>query len=377
MKEHLLIVGGGVIGLSAAFECARRGFRITVLERGDCGGQASGAAAGMLAPFSENVEGPDDFFRLCLDSLRLYPEWQAEVKHISGADFEYSKSGSLYAVSHEADLLGLEARRAWQKSFGATPDIVEGEALSRLEPKLGPDVKAALFHPEESHVYAPDYVRSLEHACRKLGVEIRERLGELRITGMQEGALRVTDEAGTVYEADRYIICTGAWAGLFGVYTELNIPIYPIRGQICAYRLPEDAPVRHIVFGSQGYVVPKANGTLVCGASEDIAGFDTSVTENGISRLLRWNHRLLPFLSGLEPHHKWAGLRPATQDGYPLLGPLARNERIVFAGGHYRNGILLSPATGHAVADLIEGRTPRTPLDRFAPERFTLSSSFR
>lgn len=375
MQEHVLILGGGVIGLSAAFECARRGHQVTVLERGVCGGQASGAAAGMLAPFSENGEGADDFFRLCLDSLRLYPEWQAEVKRVSGKDFEYTNSGSLYAVSHEADLLGLESRRAWQKAFGETPDIIEGEALVRLEPKLGENVKAALFHPEESHVYAPDYVSALEHACRSLGVTTRDRVGDLQFHGSQGETLRVIDESGAAYEANRYVICTGAWAGLFGAYTELNIPVYPIRGQICAYHLPADAPVRHIVFGSQGYVVPKANGTLVCGASEDIAGFDNSVTERGIARLLQWNRRLYPFLSELEPYHKWAGLRPATQDGYPLLGPLARNGRIVFAAGHYRNGILLSPATAHAVADLIEGRAPRTPLGRFAPERFTFSPS--
>lgn len=371
MSKRIVILGGGVIGLSVAFEAARRGHRATVLEQDVCGGQASGAAAGMLAPFSENGEGPDDFFRLCLASLRLYPRWQQAVKDASGLEFEYSASGSLNVAYHGSDRLALATRAAWQQAFGRQPELVEGAALRELEPALSSRVEAALYHPEESHIYAPDYVRALEQACRLHGVRIVERIGSVRPEAIEANRVSAIDGNGIVYEGDELVIAGGAWTGGLEAQLGLRIPIYPIRGQICAYELPDPGAIRHMVFGSQGYVVPKAGGTLVCGASEDVAGFDTTVTERGIGRLLAWNHRLYPFLEPLRPFHRWAGLRPATQDGYPLLGRLRELPRIIMAAGHYRNGILLSPVTAQATLDLIEGREPTIALARFAPERFT------
>jgi len=369
MKETVIVLGGGVIGLSCAFELRRRGYRVTVLEKDRCGGQASGAAAGMLAPYSENGESPDAFFRLCAESLRLFPEWQRTIRDVSGVPFEYAESGSLYAVFHEADRLALEGRLRWQREHGSTGRIVEGEELRRLEPRLSPDVRAALHTPEESHVYAPHYVHALERACRLAGVDVQERLG--RATAVRwEPEIAVAAEDGRRFGGDRLLVCTGAWAQEWAGTLGFPIPIYPIRGQICAYEA-EDRPVRHMVFSSQGYLVGKANGTLVCGASEDVAGFDTSVTERGIERLRRWSGRLFPFLAEREPFHRWAGLRPSTQDGLPLIGPVRRSGgRIVFAAGHYRNGILLSPATARLAADWIEFGEAAPESAAFLPERF-------
>lgn len=361
-------MGGGVIGLSCAFELRRRGHQVTVLELTRCGGQASGAAAGMLAPYSENVEGPDAFFRFCLESLRLYPEWQADVKRISGRTFEYTHSGSLYVAYHEADMLALEGRLLWQREYGSSGSIVEGEALFRLEPQLSRDVRAALHTPEESHLYAPHYVAALEQACRVTGVRIHENLERLSVADWQnEIAIQSAD--GRVFGADRLLVCSGAWAQELSATFGIRIPVYPIRGQICAYEV-DGKPVQHMVFGNQGYLVGKENGSLVCGASEDVAGFDTSVTEKGIERLRKWNKNAFPFLADKTPFHRWAGLRPATQDGYPLIGALGGAKRVVFAAGHYRNGILLSPATAMLAADCLEGRAPAEYAQAFSPERF-------
>ncbi|MDT9723868.1 glycine oxidase ThiO [Xylanibacillus composti] len=367
MGERIIVLGGGVIGLSCALALASRGHDVSILEKGSCGGQASGAAAGMLAPFSENPEYPDGFFRLCLDSLRRYPRWQAEVKRLSGMDFEYTESGSLYAVYHEADLSALSARLSWQRPFGTEADIVEGSRLEQLEPQMQ-QARAAVYCPEESHVHAPDYVRALKAACCTVGVEIREQLQELALADWTAG-VRVQDSAGQSYEADRIVLCTGAWSGSWSELFGFPIPVYPIRGQICAYSA-EQAELRHILFTSQGYMVSKANGMLVCGASEDIAGFATSVTDKGIHRLEALSKRTLPFLKERQPTLKWAGLRPATQDGYPLLGSSPEHPRVIFACGHYRNGILLSPATAAVVADIVDGRKPELELDAFRPDRF-------
>ena len=373
MSSSILVLGGGIIGLSCAFELRRRGFRVTVLEIGKCGGQASGAAAGMLAPFSENTEEPDPFFRLCLESLRLYPDWQRDIKEIAGPgfDFEYTNSGSLYVFYHEADILAMETRMQWQNEYGAAAELLDANGLSKLEPKISPKAAGALYYPRESHVYAPGYVKALEQACRLTGVVIRDGLERVSVSALEGGAA-VTAASGERIAGDLLVVCSGAWTGLMEETFGLPIPIYPIRGQICAYETP-DMPVNHMVFCSQGYVVTKRNGTLVCGASEDVAGFDTSVTRRGIARLQSWNGKLFPFLAGMQPFHEWAGLRPATNDGFPLIGALKRSPSVIFASGHYRNGILLSPVTAQLVANLIEQRgTGDIPMAAFDPERFNV-----
>ena len=371
MKETVVIMGGGVIGLSCAFELQKRGYQVTVLEKNRCGGQASGAAAGMLAPYSENLEGPDEFFQLCLASLRLYPGWQESVKQVSGQTFEYTNSGSLYIAFHEADMLALEGRLLWQRQYGSSGIIVEGDALFRLEPMLSRNVRAALYTPEESHLYAPHYVSALEQACRLTGVNIQENLGSLTIVEWQSEIL-IQSADQRMFSGDRLLVCSGAWAQELSDTFDIPIPVYPIRGQICAYET-DMKPVQHMVFGNQGYLVGKENGTLVCGASEDVAGFDTTVTDKGIERLRKWNKQAFPFLEEKDPFHRWAGLRPSTQDGLPLIGPLSSSDgRVVFAVGHYRNGILLSPVTAQLAADFIEGKQAADYHSAFSPERFGL-----
>ncbi|RXZ84827.1 glycine oxidase ThiO [Paenibacillaceae bacterium] len=369
MSETIVVMGGGVVGLSCAFELQRRGHQVTVLEINSCGGQASGAAAGMLAPYSENMEGADPFFGLCLQSLQRYPAWQAAVKDASGQQFEYTESGSLYIAYHDADLLALEGRLRWQRQFGSSGVVLEGDELFRLEPGLSRDVRAALYTPEESHLYAPHYVKALEEGCRRIGVQIYEQLEQLAIEEFA-GEVLIAAQDGRRFNGDKLLVCSGAWAAELEAAFGIRIPVYPIRGQICAYHTAGMTAVNHMVFSSQGYLVQKENGTLVCGASEDIAGFDTSVTERGIDRLRRWNKRVFPFLTEVEPFHRWAGLRPSTQDGLPLIGALPNANRVVFAAGHYRNGILLSPATAELAACYIEGREPAAFTQAFDPARF-------
>ena len=365
----IVIIGGGVIGLAAAFELAKRNQKVTVLERGECGGQATGAAAGMLAPYSEIGEDPDDFFTMAHRSLQLYPLWQEEVKEVSGLDFEYNTAGSLHVVFHEADELELESRLEWQSGWDVQSEIVRGETLRNLEPCLTDDVIAAMYYPGEHHIYAPDYVRALKAACVRLGVHIVEGAGEVTFAEARpDGILLQTEEKGA-FSADQCIVASGAWTSCFEESVQVRLPVFPIRGQICAFR-QETEHIRHIVFSSQGYVLEKANGSIVCGASEDIAGFDHSVTEKGINRLVKWSRRLFPFLDNRQPFHRWAGLRPATQDGYPLIGRLPHLPSVIISSGHYRNGILLSPINARLVADIVEHKQPQINLDMFDPLRF-------
>lgn len=372
MPQSVIVLGGGIIGLSCAFEAARRGMRVTLLEPGELGGQASGAAAGMLAPYSENTEQPDDFFHLCLSSLRLYPEWITAVEALSGMSTEWIQSGSINVFMHEADVLPVQSRLQWQNEWGAEAQLIDAAQLRKLEPALAHTAIAGVFTPQESHVYAPKLVVALEAACRNLGVNMMVHAGEIdEVIVHPSGGVTVRTQAlAQPVHADRLVVCAGAWSGAYERWFGLSIPIHPIRGQICSFEHTANE-VRHMVFSSQAYWVGKRNNRLVCGASEDVAGFETSVTERGIGRLIRSSNRLFPFLESKQTAHRWAGLRPATRDGQPLLGQIEGMPAVIMAAGHYRNGILLSPITASIVADMLEGNKSKLSLSRFAPNRFT------
>jgi len=380
MSEHVLIAGGGIIGLSCAFEAARRGKRVTVVEPNGFGGQASGAAAGMLAPYSENTEQPDAFFELCRYSLERYEQWVADVEYASGDQVEWMRTGSLNIAFHEADVLPMQTRLIWQNARGARAELVEGAALRKLEPRLTERAAAGLYCPVESHVFAPKLVAALFEACRRLGVQLIENAGSIvsadcgRSSSLSAsasaGGVSLTTASGIRYEADRLVLCAGAWSGAYEQALGFAPDVHPIRGQICSFEAPI-TDVRHMVFTSQAYWVGKQNGTIVCGASEDVSGFDTTVTARGIDRLLRATDRTFPFLAGKPTVKRWAGLRPATRDGRPLIGVPDGSPNVIVAAGHYRNGILLSPGTAYIVGDLLEGSSPAVPLGEFRPSRFS------
>lgn len=376
MAQSVLVLGGGIIGLSCAFEANRRGYRVMLAEPGKLGGQASGAAAGMLAPYSENTEQPDDFFRLCQSSLRLFPEWIRDVEEASGSHANWIRSGSLNVFRHEADRLPAESRMRWQNEWGAKEELVDSSALRSLEPHLTSDAAFAVYSPEESHVYAPSLARALEAACRKMGVDVIDHAGELISLEIRPGGgasvhMQSLPEA---LHADRIIICSGAWTGQFEQWLGISIPVHPIRGQICSFEGGIEE-IRHMVFSSQAYWVGKHIGRIVCGASEDVAGFDTSVTERGIERLLRASKRWFPILADRHTAHRWAGLRPATADGLPLIGPVLGNASVLMAAGHYRNGVLLSPVTARLIADMLDGCGRGHIGSAFSPDRFSSQMS--
>ncbi|PRX71732.1 glycine oxidase [Cohnella sp. SGD-V74] len=368
---EVLILGGGIIGLSSAWEAAKRGFRVTVLEAEEFGGQASGAAAGMLAPFSENTESPDAFFRLCADSHARYPDWVRELEELTGRSVELRGSGSLNVAFHEADFLSLRARLEWQSRYGTGFELLGASELRRLEPELSEQALGALYCPGESHVFAPKLVGALEEACRRAGVRLVAHAG--RVAGLERvagtGVAVRTAGAGS-WLADRVVVCAGAWSGFVREWLPVDVPVHPIRGQICAYD-GKGGRIRHMIFSSQAYWVGKKDGSLVCGASEDVAGFERSVTEQGIGRLTRWSGRAMPYLRDVSPSRGWAGLRPATLDGWPLIGSVPEAPELILACGHYRNGILLSPATAAIVGDLLQGKNDGYGnvfgIERFSP----------
>lgn len=365
----VLIVGAGVVGCSAAYHLARMGVKgILVLERGEIGGEASGAAAGMLAPQCE-ATGPGPFLDFCLAARRYYERLAPELKDATRIDIEYLDWGILYLLDEEGDE-AAEGRCRWQTALGLPVERLTGEEVWKLEPGLTRQIGGALLFPGDHHVNNSELIRALAQAARALGVRILEGcpVKGLVYEGDRVAGVRTSDE---IYVAGRTVLCAGAWSGQLGTIVGRRIPVEPARGQILYAELPEP-PLRHPVWGKGGYLVPRLNGGLIVGSTVEYVGFDKAVTLEGVRGLSALALTLLPGLAASPFVRAWAGLRPHSEDGLPIIGPLADLDGLFIGTGHFRNGILLGPLTGRLVSEIVLGEPPSFPLEAFSPKRFGL-----
>ncbi|MFN8533576.1 MAG: glycine oxidase ThiO [Dehalococcoidia bacterium] len=359
---EVAIVGGGIIGLAIAWELAGRGKRVIVLEQGRVGGQASGAAAGLLAPATEQLE-PAGFLGLGIASLRAYPTFCAEIQEGSGIDPELELSGVLRVAFDEPS---AEQLNKLVGAGGLRSSLLTAADARQLEPGLGPDVVAGLLIHDEGHVHSPRLVEALGRAARRRGVVIREGTPVVGIVG--RNGMTVESFDGTL-TAETVIVAAGAWTGLF---PEMRGAVFPVRGQIAAVK-PGHTTIQRPVFAPGAYLVPKRDGSIAVGATEDQAGFADAPTLRGVRTILAGGERLAPALGDAAFVRAWAGLRPATPDLLPILGALAPG--LVVASGHYRNGILLAPITARHIADLVLGLPSTADLAPFVPGRPALRNS--
>lgn len=352
------IIGGGVIGLAIAWQLAGAGMRVTVYERDRLGGQASGAAAGLLAPVSEHLT-PDDFLALGIASLRSYPDFVSAVREESGIDPELVQSGVLRVALSDG-----EAETLSRTATGTLQTVVlDAQAARELEPALSPQTVSGLFAPDESHVASPRLVAALGVAARRRGARILEGTPVGRIIRDKDRVVGVETPSGPE-PAGAVVLAAGAWSA---VLTGPALGVTPIRGQILALE-GNTAPLSRPVFGAGSYLAPKRDGTIWAGATEDRAGFSPYPTARGVRTILAGAERLAPAVAEAAFVRAWAGLRPATPDRLPILGRAA--DGLVLATGHHRNGILLAPITAEIVAALVLGNPPPIDLGPFSPDRF-------
>lgn len=352
------VVGAGIVGSAIAFECARRGARVVLLERDEPGVHASGAAAGMLAPCSEAQQaGP--FLDLARDSLTLWPEFAAGAFEVGGVDAELHLGGLLRVALTDGDANDVRSRLRWQHDHGITDGTwVDRADAAALEPALTRDTAGAAWYPGEGHVHGRHAVRSLVAAAKAHGAQ-------LRIGTTVDGPYAVVD-------ATHVVLAAGAWLGDLAARFGTPLPITPIHGQLVALADLPHTPRRVLYAGRHGYVVAKQDSTVLSGATEEDRGFDTTPDPAAAAGLEHTARRLLRDAEHVHAHNTWTGLRPATPDRLPLLGPLPGGDgaRVVVAGGHYRNGVLLAPATARGIAGMVlDGRTPPN-WEAFDPGRF-------
>jgi glycine oxidase len=360
----VIVVGAGLIGLGVAYELAKHGASVTVYDRAEPARAASWAGAGMLAPFSEQM--PDAaMLALCRESLAIFPEFVAELRERTGVDARFRRDGTLHVALDGARLAELAAHAPTFAANGGEVTLLDrGEALAR-EPMLAKDLAGGLFVANEAQVDNRRLGRALLAGCESLGVRI-ERVDGLAL----ECDARRVRGLRTAYgfaSAPVVVNAAGAWAGtLPGVPDAARVPVRPVAGQMLAIAIPRTA-MRALVWLGHRYLVPRGDGRLLVGATVEEHGFDARVTAAGMHDLLDAALAVAPSLATFAVVETWAGLRPGSHDGRPYLGATALDGYVV-ACGHYRNGILLTPITARAIAELVvDGRSDE--LAPFAPAR--------
>ncbi|MET9560590.1 glycine oxidase ThiO [Streptomyces tauricus] len=377
----VLVVGGGIIGLVTAWRAAQRGLT-TALVDPEPGGGAAQVAAGMLAAVTELHYGEETLLGLNLASARRYPDFVAELTGVTGQDLGYRRCGTLTVALDADDRAHLRELHALQSRSGLESEWLSGRECRRLEPMLAPGVRGGLRVDGDHQIDPRRLTAALVTACERAGV-VFHRMWAERLTVVRERALGVVASDGTELSAGQVVLAAGSLSGrLAGVPEYVLPPVRPVKGQVLRLAMPEPPPaltgrsapflsrtVRAVVRGSHVYLVPRENGELVVGATSEELGWDTTVTAGGVYELLRDAHELVPGITELPLVETRAGLRPGSPDNAPLLGP-TELPGLLLATGHHRNGVLLTPVTGDALAHaLTTGELPEEARP-FAPGRF-------
>lgn len=370
-SPDVVVVGGGVIGLAIAWRARSRGLAVTLVDPAP-GSGASHAAAGMLAPVTEATYGEERLLALDLASAARYPSFVAELEAAGGSTVGLRTEGTLAVGLDSGDRAVLAELHGLQTRLGLAAELLTGRECRRLEPMLTPGVRAGLYVPGDHSVDNRRLAAALLAAAVRAGVEVvRERVAGVRV--QRDVATGVELAGGAVLAAGTVVLAAGCWSGgVAGLPPGVLPPVRPVKGQIL--RLRGRTPfltrtIRGVVSGTQVYLVPRADGEIVLGASVEEQGFDTTSTAGGVYELLRDAHALLPGITELELVECAAGLRPGSPDNAPLLGRTAL-DGLVLATGHHRNGILLTPVTADAIAELLVSGSLPDVARPFDPRRF-------
>jgi len=369
---EIVIVGGGVIGLSIARELARRGVReVALFDKGELGKEASWAAGGILAPQVE-ADASDDFFKLAAASRDLYPGFGQALHDETAIDVELDQTGTLYVAFSENDEAELRQRCEWQQRAGLRVEWLNSADVRQIEPNVSSEVRCALRFPDDWQVENRKLVEALIASNQKLGLTLSSNC---EVTALRADGIRVAgvETANGPIAAPVVVICAGAWTSSLVTSTSAPIEIEPVRGQMLCFK-PTQQIAHHVIYSKRGYVVPRRDGRVLAGSTTEHAGFDKRVTDAGVSAIKSMAFEIAPTLDGTPVAHSWAGFRPRALDDLPVLGRHPEIEGLFYATGHYRNGILLAPVTAQLMADSIVSGLISQGAAVFSPKRFQLAA---
>jgi glycine oxidase len=372
MREtaDVVVIGGGIIGCAIAYEFARAGRSVVVLERGRIGGEASSASGGILVPLHDAEEGErTPQYDLDRASQLLFPDLVSDLEGATGMDLQFERTGSLRVArsEDEAELL-REQFEGWRSELDIGVEWVDEKGTREMEPHLGPEVQSSVYCAEEWSISSTRMVRALARAADQLGAVFYEDTPVFgaRCSGGECKAL-LTPE-GEV-SAGEFVIAAGAWSrvpcGWFGV----EVPISPARGQMAAVRSVERL-LRHIILCSSGGISPKQNGQVWVGSTVELVGFQKRNTPEGLLQILAPMAELVPEAATAAMERTWSGLRPFCEDGLHAIGRLPGVDGVTIASGHFKMGIIGAPMTALAVRDLVEEGHVHPVIEPFSPARF-------
>jgi glycine oxidase len=363
------IVGAGIVGCSIAFELAKAGMQVCVLERGGIGEESSAAAAGMLSG-QHGVTNLGDRYRLHVEARELHAQLAEDLRERTGIDVGFCRWGLLELLFTAGEVRAADRCYAVQTQARLRVERLSREETLALEPAVAPDLQGSIRYLDEAHVHNGRLTIALAEAARHTGAELRSGAPALALARERERVVGVHTPSETVY-AGVVIVANGAWALDLIRPLGLLLPVKPMRGQMLAVRTVPRA-VGQIIYGRHMYVVPRPDGETLIGATVEDVGFRKEVTLEGLEELIQAGRHIAPGMMGQPVIRTWAGLRPGSPDGLPLVGPVEGRPGLILAVGHYRNGILLGPITGVLVKQWLVDHVQSPHLELLRPERYPL-----
>ncbi|MBF0453553.1 MAG: glycine oxidase ThiO [Magnetococcales bacterium] len=362
--EHVVIIGAGVMGCACGHRLLESGFRVTLLEKSLPGAESSAAAAGILGAQSEVSEtGP--FFELCLASRNRFRAYAEELQSLTGISIDYEDSGVLEVALDPAEGRMAIGRAEWMLARGLRVDVLDRDDAKKLEPALTDHMVGANYYPDDHQIDPIRLSRALAAGVARLGGVFQSGTRVVGVAVESGEVVGVETESGRI-ACDRVVVAGGAWSSHLLGLEKVRTRIKPMSGQIV--QVESRPPLfRHVVYGFKGYIVPRADGRVLMGSTLEDRGFDKAVTVAGINRVTGMAVEMVPGLGAARLTDCWAGLRPAPEDGNPLLGAAKEVKGLYFATGHYRNGILLTPITADVIVDLMMGRKSEVDISSFCP----------
>ncbi len=346
-----IVIGGGIIGASIAWKLARTGFRVTLVDAGSLGGEASWAGAGMLAPGGEIVSH-EPWLDLALESMRDYPDFVAQLEAESGVIIDYRVCGGIDVAYDDAGWQALESRGEQQRALGIQSTALDRQALRGLIPLFDRECAGALYYPDDTLVDPRDVMRALAIACRSAGVEIREAWRATAIHVTQHSVM-VASQAERLH-APSAVLAAGAWStgiAISGTALPPLPPAFPVKGMLTSYAL-EPGVLNPILRYGHTYVLQRSKGFTIAGTTSDKVGFDRSVDAHSIDDITSRVCDLWPWLRQHKPQAAWVGFRPGADSPGPVIHR-AGDSGLWLSYGHYRNGILLAPVTARLLTESI------------------------